>query len=64
MIVRHTKVHHEPKLKVEQVKINTVHQYEYLGMTLDDLLSMNDYLNVIWKKANTKIGILSKVRRF
>ena len=64
MIVRHMKVHHEPELKIERVKINTVHQYEYLGMTLDDRLSMNDYLDVIWKKANAKIGILSRIRRF
>ena len=39
-------------------------QYEYLGMNLDDRLSMNDYLNVIWKKVNTTIGILSRIRRF
>ena len=33
-------------------------------MMLDDKLTMNDYLDGIWKKTNAKIGILSKVRRF
>ena len=64
MIVRHMKVHHEPEFKLEQFNLSTVHQYEYLGMTLDDRLTMNDYLDGIWKKTNAKIGILSKVRRF
>ena len=50
MIVRHMKIQHEPELKMEHLKINMVHQYEYLGMTLDDKLSMNEYLDVISKK--------------
>ena len=64
MLIRHMKVQHEPEFKIEQGKINTVHQYDYLGMTLDDKLSMNEYLDVIAKKANMKIGILSRIRRF
>ena len=64
MIVRHMKVQHEPEIQIDQTKINTVHQYEYLGMILDDRLSMNDYLDVIWKKTDAKISILSKIRRF
>ena len=46
MIVRHMKVQHEPELKIGQGKINTVHHYEYLGIILDDKLSMNEYLDV------------------
>ena len=64
MIVRYMKVQHEPELKIKQMKINTVRHYEYLGMTLDDKLTMNDYLDVISKKTNAKIGILSRIRRF
>ena len=60
----HTKIPNEPELNLEQSKISTVHQYEYLGMILDDKLSMNKYLDVIWKKTNSKIGILAKIRRF
>ena len=31
---------------------------------MDDKLSMNVYLDVIWKKTNAKIGILASIRRF
>ena len=41
-----------------------VRSYEYLGIILDDKLSMNDYLESMWKKANAKTGILAKIRRF
>ena len=59
MIVRHMKVH-EPNFEIGKTKLSTVHQYEYLGMILEDKLSRNDYLDGIWKRTNAKIGILSK----
>ena len=64
MTIKHTKIPNEPELNLEESKISMVHQYEYLGMILDDKLSMNEYLDVIWKKTNSKIGILAKIRRF
>ena len=64
MVIRHTKPPHEPNFTVQGNNINTVHQYEYLGMSLDDKLSMNIYLDNMWKKANSKLGILAKIRRF
>ena len=64
MTIKHTKIPNEPELSLEEGKISTVHQYEYLVMILDDKLSMNEYLDVIWKKTNSKIGILAKIRRF
>ena len=33
-------------------------------MILDNKLSMNDHIDNMWKKANSKVGILSKIRRF
>ena len=39
-------------------------QYEYLGMLLDDKLSMNEYADAVWKKTNAKVGILATIRRF
>ena len=53
-----------PNFIVQGNKISTVHQYEYLGILLDDKLSMNNYLDSMWKKANSKLGILSKIRHF
>ena len=64
MVVRHTKPPQEPSFKTEETKLSTVHHYEYLVFLLDDKLSMNDYLESMWKKANSKLGILSKIRRF
>ena len=64
MVVRHTKPPQEPNFNFNKTKLNTVHHYEYLGFLLDDKLSMNDYLDVMWKKTNSKLGILAKIRRF
>ena len=64
MLVKHTKVSGEPQVKIGNYKLSTVHTYEYLGIILDDKLSMNFYLESMWKKANAKIGILAKIRRF
>ena len=64
MVVKHTKIPTEPSLKLGDVKISTVQQYEYLGMLLDDKLTMNEYTDAMWKKANAKVGILAKIRRF
>ena len=64
MVIRPTKPPNEPSFNANQTKLSTVHHYEYLGFLLDDKLSMNDYLDVMWKKTNSKLGILSKIRRF
>ena len=64
MLVKHTKVSHEPQIKMGNYKLGTVTSYEYLGIVIDDKLAMNDYLDTMSKKTNSKIGILAKIRRF
>ena len=64
IVIRHTKAPQEPNFLVRGEKISTVHHYEYLGILLDDKLAMNDYLDTMWKKTNSKLGILAKIRRF
>ena len=64
MMIKHTKVDCKPQLKIGDYKVGTVSSYEYLGMTLDDKLTMNRYLDALWKKTNTKIVIFAKIRRF
>ena len=64
MIVKHTKVPAEPNLEIGHVKIGTVRQYEYLGMLLDDTLTLNPYADEVLKKTNKKVGLLAKKRRF
>ena len=64
MSIKHTKEAAEPNLSTKNGHtIGSVQQYEYLGMLLDNKLSMNEYVDVMWKKANSKIGILAKIRR-
>ena len=56
MTIQHTKPDLEPEVHVNNKCVSTVKSYEYLGM--------NDHIDNMWKKANTKVGILSKIRRF
>ena len=53
MVIKHTKVPNEPTLIVEKNNINTVNQYEYLGMVLDDKLTMNKYILILSGKRLT-----------
>ena len=64
MIVKHAKTSSDPSIEVNGTKITTVKQYEYLGMLLDDKLTMNEYVDAMWKITNSKVGILMKIRRF
>ena len=64
MTIQHTKPDLEPAVHVNNKCISTVKSYEYLGMILDNKLCMNEHIDNMWKKGNTKVGILSKIRRF
>ena len=64
MTIQHSKPDLEPVVRVNNTCVGTVKSYEYLGMTLDDRLSMNDHIDNMWKKANIKVGFLAKIRRF
>ena len=64
LTVKHTTPDLEPLVYVNNKCISTVKSYEYLGMMLDDKLTMNEHIDNMWKKANTKVGILAKIRRF
>ena len=52
MVIKHTKPQCEPNSVSNKKKISTVHQYEYLGFRIDDKLTMNEYLDVMWKLQN------------
>ena len=60
MLIKHTKVACESQINMGSFKLGTVHSYEYLGILLDDKLSMNDYLDSMWKKTNVKSGFWQK----
>ena len=44
--------------------LHKVSQYEYLGVIIDQDLKMVTQVDTMFKKANSKLGILSKIRRF
>ena len=39
-------------------------QYEYLGMLLDNKLNLNHHVDNMYKKVNSRLGILSEIRKF
>ena len=42
----------------------TVDNYAYLGMLMDNKLSIVNHIDGMYKKANSKLGILCKIQRF
>ena len=53
-----------PKLSINNVNIDFVHQYKYLGVILDPHLTFNKHLNNIIKVTAHKINLLAKVRQY
>ena len=51
-------------LKIENRLLCQVTHYEYLGVIIDQDLKMIPHVESMYKKANSKLGILSKIRRF
>ena len=51
-------------LKIYDTVLSLVSQYEYLGMLLDNKLGMSQHVDNMYKKINSKLGILCKIRRF
>ena len=60
LTVEFTKPDHELSVHVKPKCISMVKNYEYLGMSLDNRLSMNEPIDNMWKKANAKVGILTE----
>ena len=52
------------KLHISDVDLETVNCFEYLGMHIDNRLSMNKHVESMIKKTRCKLGILRKVRKF
>ena len=51
-------------LKIKDRNLDAVDQFEYLGMQIDSKLQMNKHVDVMYKKARIKMGILYKIRKF
>ena len=53
-----------PNLYINNVCIDYVHQYKYLGVILDSHLTFNKHLNNIIKITAYKINLLSKIKQY
>ena len=54
----------EINLYHNSVKINVTNTYKYLGVQLDQSLSLNVHFNMVCKKVATRIRLLRKIRSF
>ena len=51
-------------LIVDEKSLCKVTRYEYLGVLIDQDLKMIPHVESMYKRANSKLGILTKIRRF
>lgn len=51
-------------IKFNSQDIEQVHEFKYLGITLDSELTFESHINILCKKIASKIGVLGKVRKF
>ena len=49
---------------IDGKNLGRVSQYEYLGMIIHEKLLMDIQIELMYKKANKKLGMMSRIRRF
>ena len=64
MSIGNTMVEPIRKIMLNDKTLGKVTQYEYLGMIIEHKLNMDKQIESMYKKANKKLGILSKIRMF
>ena len=64
MIVNNLKVEPISTISILGQQLSQVSQYEYLGMIIQEKLNLNIQIESMYKKANKKLGILTKIRNF
>ena len=64
MIVNNVRVELVTKIVIDGKNLGRVSQYEYLGMITHEKLMMDAQIESMYKKANNKLGMLSRIRRF
>ena len=55
---------YDSKLYIKGTALDNVKCFEYLGMNIDNRLSMNKHVESMIKKARCKLGLLYKIRKF
>ena len=64
MLISNKKITTDTTIEISGQPLCMVSQYEYLGVILDKELKMVSRVDSMIKKTNTKLGILSRVRRY
>ena len=64
MFINPRKTHVNAELSIHGTDLDIVNHFEYLGMLIDDKLSMCKHVDSMIKKARCKLGILYKIRKF
>ena len=52
-----------PKLHIQQTEIERVHEFNFLGLTIDDNLSWHAHIQKVSNKLSKTIGILNKLKQ-
>jgi hypothetical protein len=52
------------KLKIEQTQIEQVHEFNFLGLTINEHLNWKDHIDKISSKISKTMGILNKLKHF
>ena len=52
------------QVKISEIPFSRVHVYEYLGVHIDDKLSVSNQIDNICKKVSQKHNILKKIRKY
>ena len=64
MIIKPCKERVNLNLFLHDEKLDVVNSFEYLGIHIDNCLTMNNHVDSIHKKCITKLGMLYKIRGF
>ncbi len=52
------------QLKIEQIQFERVHEFNFLGLTINEDLNRRDHIDKISTKISKTMGILNKLKHF
>ena len=66
MVISPTNINHNIPLElyIKDIKLSKIHVYEYLGVHIDDMLTMGSHIEKTCTSVQKKYGILCKIQRY
>ncbi len=52
------------ELMIDNIKIDRVHEFNFLGLTMNENLNWKSHINKIWNIVSKCIGIVNKLKYF